>query len=182
MNLRFLPKAATLLTGLLLAAPVFAHDYKLGALEIGHPWARATAPSVPNGGAFLTLKNTGATPDRLIAIETPVAARAELHTHIQDNGVMKMRRIDAIDLAANAEASLAPGGLHLMLLDLKEPLKRGKAFPVTLTFETAGKITVQVEVQGPGDTKPQHQDDHGHEHGEHGHGDHGDGDHGHDHH
>ena len=153
-----------------LATPVFAHGFKLGDIEIEHPWARATADGAANGAAYMVFNNEGKTADRLVSASTPAAAKVELHVHIDDNGVMRMREVSAIDLGADATVKLAPGGLHLMLLGLKEPLKKGKAFPLTLTFEKAGPVTVQVAVQGAGDTKPEHEgmDDHDHDHGDHG--------------
>ena len=154
-----------------LATPAFAHGFKVGAIEIEHPWARATADGAANGAAYMVLKNEGKTADRLVSVATPAAAKVELHAHIDDNGVMRMREVGAIDLGADATVKLAPGGLHVMLLGLKEPLKKGKAFPLTLTFEKAGSVTVQVAVQGAGDTRPSHEgmDDHDHDHGDHDH-------------
>ncbi|MEI6560148.1 MAG: copper chaperone PCu(A)C [Rhodospirillaceae bacterium] len=151
----------TLLTlaALTLALPALAHGFKAGPIEIEHPWARATAEGAANGAAFLVLTNGGKTADRLVGTSSPAAAKVQLHAHIDDNGVMRMREVNAIDLAPDATVKLAPGGLHVMLLGLTEPLKKGKAFPLTLTFEKAGAVTVEVSVQGAGDLKP------GHEHG-----------------
>ena len=169
------------LVAALLATPVLAHGFKAGDIEIGHPWSRATVEGVANGAVFLELGNEGKVADRLVSAVSPAAAKVELHTHIDDNGVMKMREINAIDLAPGSAIKLAPGGLHIMLLGLREPLRKGKAFPLTLTFEKAGAVTVEVEVQGAGDTAPSHdgKGPDGHDHHDHDH-DHGDGDH-HDH-
>ena len=175
------------LAALFLAGPALAHGYKAGAIEIEHPWARATAEGMANGAAYLVLKNEGKTADRLVSASSPAAAKVELHTHIDDNGVMKMREINAIDIGPDATVKLAPGGLHVMLLGLKEPLKKGKAFPLTLTFEKAGAVAVEVSVQGAGDSAAAHEGvtdhdhhDHGdHDHGDHDHGDHDHGDHDH---
>lgn len=164
------------LAALLLAAPAFAHGVKVGEIEIDHPWARATADGVQNGAAYLVLENDGKAVDRLMSATSPAAAKVELHTHINDNGVMRMREVNAIDLAPDAKVKLAPGGLHLMLLGLTEPLRKGKAFPLTLTFEKAGAVTVEVAVQGAGDSAPSHEGMGGHDHDHHG------GDHGPDHH
>jgi len=119
-------------------------------IEIVHAWARATAASAKTGAAYFTITNKGAAADKLIAAASPVAAKAELHTTIMDNGVMKMRPVAAIDVEAGGQAELKPGGMHLMLLDLKAPLKEGQTFPVTLTFEKAGKVDVTVTVEKAG--------------------------------
>ncbi|MBI1208971.1 MAG: copper chaperone PCu(A)C [Azospirillum sp.] len=144
------------LAGLLITAPAFGHDTKVGSLEIEHPWARATAASAQTGAAYLEILNRGTTPDRLIGAASPAAAKVELHTHIRDGGVMKMRPVEAIDLAPAGSVKLAPGGLHIMLLGLTQPLTKGAMFPLTLTFEQAGAVTVEVAIQGPGDGAPSH--------------------------
>ena len=136
------------------AGTALAHGYKAGSIEIEHPWARATAPSAQNGAAYLVLNGTGKESDRLLSAATPVAEKAELHTHLMDNGVMKMRPVDAIEVTPGSPTALQPGGLHIMLLGLKQPLVKGKAFPLTLTFEKAGPVTVQVDVQGAGAAAP----------------------------
>ncbi len=144
-------------------ATAFAHGYKAGPIDIDHPWARATAPSAPTGAAYFALHNTGKEDDRLVSASTPVAEKAELHTHLMDNGVMKMRPVNAVEVATGSQTVLAPGGLHVMLIGLKQPLVKGKAFPLTLVFEKAGPTTVQVDVQGAGETAPAHQG-HGEDH------------------
>ena len=138
------------------AGTALAHGYKAGSVEIEHPWARATAPSAQNGAAYLVLNGTGKESDRLVSAATPAAEKAELHTHLMDNGVMKMRPVDAIEVTPGSPTALQPGGLHIMLLGLKQPLVKGKAFPLTLTFEKAGPVTVQVAVQGAGAAAPAH--------------------------
>lgn len=136
-----------LLGALLIGAPARAHDYTLGDLAIGHPWARVSAAT--NGAAYMTITTRGGA-DRLVAVSAPIAARAELHTHVMDGNVMRMRQVPAIAVQPGAPAALAPGGLHVMLFGLKEPLVEGLEFPLTLTFEKAGSITVEVGVQkGP---------------------------------
>jgi periplasmic copper chaperone A len=153
MKMKFL-SLATLAAALTMPFAVMAADAKVGEVSIGKPWARASAASVRNGAAFMALTNAGTQPDRLIKAATPVAERAELHTHLMDNGVMRMRQIEAIDLAPGAPTMLQPGGLHVMLMNLKEPLKEGSAVPLTLTFEKAGEVTVEVPVAGPGAMGP----------------------------
>lgn len=151
MSVRF---AAALAVGLIAAAsalivlPAAAHDYKLGTLTIDHPWARASAGNAKNGAAFMTIANTGTEPDRLLSATSSVAAKVELHTHMMDSdGVMKMRPVEAIELAPGEVTKLAPGGLHIMLMGLAAPLAEGTSFPATLRFEHAGEFTVDVAVE-----------------------------------
>lgn len=138
--------AAALVIG---AATAHAADYQAGAVKIEQPWARASAGPAANGGAFMTLTNAGA-PDRLLKAASPVARIVELHTHLNEDGVMKMRPVPAIDLAAGAKVELKPGSFHVMLIGLHAPLKEGTQFPLTLTFEKAGTVEIQVAVQKPG--------------------------------
>ncbi len=123
-----------------------AHGYKLGPIEIGHPWARATAPGQAAGGGFLKLRNGGAA-DRLLAASSDAAERVELHSMKMEGDVMRMRQLDAIDLPAGATVALEPGGLHLMFLGLRQPLAAGSRFPLKLRFEKAGEVTVEVKVE-----------------------------------
>jgi len=123
-----------------------AHEFTLGALKIDHPWARASAGPARNSAAFMTIHNAGSA-DRLIATSGDVAERVELHTHMMEGDIMKMRQVEAVEVPANAMAELQPGGFHIMLIGLKAPLKEGDRFPLTLTFEDAGEITVEVAVE-----------------------------------
>jgi len=135
---------------LLLAAPARAHhDTVVGAITIGHPWARAAGANT-NGAAYMTLRNSGAQPDRLVAASTPIARTVELHTHIRDGEVMRMRPVADIPLPAGQTVHLRPGGLHVMLIGLTEPLRQGATVPLTLRFERAGEVTVQLEIQAAG--------------------------------
>lgn len=145
-----IPSLATIATivTLGLAVPGFAHDFRQGDLVIDHPWARATAPQQANGGAYFTITNGGSTPDRLLEVRSPVADRVELHTHDVDSaGVMRMRQVDAIDVPAGEATALRPGGLHVMLIGLENRLVQGEQFPLTLVFETAGPLEVEVTVE-----------------------------------
>jgi copper(I)-binding protein len=121
-------------------------------VEVVQPWARASAGQT--GAAYMTLKNNGATDDKLIAASTAAAAKAELHNMIMDGDVMRMRPVDGIPVKAHGAAELKPGGLHVMLMGLKAPLKQGDSIPVTLTFEKAGKVSVQVPIQAAGAAAP----------------------------
>ena len=138
--------AAFLLTGGLAALPAAAHDFQLGDLSIDHPWARASAGPARNSAAFMTIHNKGDA-DRLVAAAGDVSKRVELHTHLMEGDVMKMRQVEAIDIPAGGMAELKPGSFHVMLIGLNEPLKEGDSFPLTLTFEKAGEVTLEVSVE-----------------------------------
>lgn len=129
------------------AAPAVAA--KAGPIAIAAPWARATAPGAAVGGGFLVLENTGAD-DRLVAASSPVSATVELHTMSLENNVMRMREVPAIDLPAGQRVELRPGGLHIMFIDLKAPLKAGETFPVRLRFEKAGEVEITFKVEAMG--------------------------------
>ena len=118
-----------------------------GDLTIENPWARETVAAVPNSAGYMTIKNDGDAPDRLVKAASDVAAKVELHTMAMEGDVAKMRPVDGVDVPAHGEADLAPGGLHIMLVGLKAPLKEGTSFPLTLTFEKAGDVTVEVPVE-----------------------------------
>jgi copper(I)-binding protein len=116
------------------------------APEVRDVWARATPAGAKTGAAYATLVNNGAVGDRLVAVSTPVAGRAQLHAHIEDGGIMRMESMAAIELAPGASTTLKPGGQHIMLLELKRPLTLGETFPIAFTFEKAGTIWKQVKV------------------------------------
>jgi copper(I)-binding protein len=119
-----------------------------GDIAVADPFARASAGGAKVGAVFMTLKNSGSTTDALAGAESPVAERAELHTHIKEGDIMLMRPVQAIDVPAGGSVSLQPGGLHVMLIDLRQPLMEGEAFPLTLTFAKAGAMTIEVPVRG----------------------------------
>lgn len=128
-------------------------------IRVETAWARASAGEAKNGAAYMTLHNVGAGPDKLLSAASPVAVKVELHNHIMVGNVAQMRPVDAIEVSPGSPTVLQPGGLHVMLLDLKAPLKAGQSFPVTLTFERAGKIEANVAVQAiraPAPSAPRH--------------------------
>jgi copper(I)-binding protein len=149
----------------LLAAPltVSAQTIEAGALRLENPWTRA-ANAGGQGGGFLVIRNTGAAPDRLLSATSPAAQRMELHTHIREGDVMRMRPVADIPVPANGSATLQPGGLHLMLIGLTQPLAAGQSVPVTLRFERAGEVTIQLAVQAAGARQPGHGHGGGHRH------------------
>ena len=139
-------RAAFLLAALLFAAPCGAEPVKPGSLTVDAAWARASAGVARAGAAYLTIVNAGAADDRLIGVASPVASRVEIHSHAMNEGVMRMRRIEAVRIPAGESAELGPGGDHVMLIGLAAPLRKGETFPLTLTFETAGAIAVPVAI------------------------------------
>lgn len=143
------------------ALPARAQDITAGPLRISAPWTRAMRAG-GTGAGFMTIRNTGSAPDRLVAARSPAAGVMELHTHIRDGDVMRMRAVTAIDLPAGQEVRLAPGGLHLMLIGLVQALEPGARVPVTLVFERAGEVTIQLAVEAAGARGPAH--GHGHRH------------------
>ncbi|MDQ0327056.1 copper(I)-binding protein [Rhodopseudomonas julia] len=137
------------------ATPAFAHGYKLGNLEIGHPWTRATPPSATAGGGFLKITNNGDEDDRLVSASSPIAARVELHTMDMSDGVMKMRPLeDGIPVPAGATVELKPGSLHVMFIDLTAPIEEGESVPATLNFEKAGSVDVEMSATAVGAPGP----------------------------
>jgi copper(I)-binding protein len=115
--------------------------------KIEQPYARATMPGQPNGGGYLKIDNAAGAADRLVAASAEVSKTVELHTMKLDNNVMRMRQIDAIDVPAGQAVELKPGGMHLMFIGLKAPLKAGDSFPVKLRFEKAGEVLIDVKVE-----------------------------------
>jgi copper(I)-binding protein len=143
---------------LLGCSAALAHTYKLGSLEIGHPWARATPQTAPTAGAFLTITNNGAAPDRLVSVSSPAAASVQVHEMKMEGNVMRMReREGGLEIAPGATVTLAPGGLHVMMMGLKAPLAQGDKVPLTLVFEKAGSIDVELAVVAMGAMPGRHQ-------------------------
>lgn len=126
-----------------------ADDHGTG-VQVANPWARASAGMTGAGAVYMTLSNPGAAADSLVAASSPIAATAELHTHIAEGDVMRMRPVDSIEVPAGETVELRPGGLHVMLMNLEAPLTRDETFPLTLSFATAGDVTVDVTVLAPG--------------------------------
>lgn len=133
---------------LFFASLTAAFAAESGVIQIETPWARESPPAMENGAAYMTLVNTGKEADRLISASGDVAKTIELHTHLHENNVMVMRKVDAIEITPGKPTQLQPGGLHIMLIGLKKPLVAGQTFPLTLKFEKAGEATTQVIVRG----------------------------------
>jgi copper(I)-binding protein len=124
-----------------------AHSFDAGSLHIDHPWSRELPPNAPTAPAYFVVHNNGQQPDKLMSVRTPVAGRAELHEHVHQGDMMKMQKVDSVVIPAGDQAVFAPSGYHVMLFDLKQPLRDGDRFPLTLHFEHAGDLPVEVTVQ-----------------------------------
>ncbi|NYE60496.1 hypothetical protein FHW58_001648 [Duganella sp. 1224] len=119
----------------------------LAQVTVGEPWVRATVAAQKATGAFMTL--TATQPSKLVAVSSPLAGAVEVHEMKMVDDMMKMRQMQALDLPAGQPVKLAPGGYHLMLLQLKQPLKDGDKVPLTLEFEDANKVRSKVVVDAP---------------------------------
>jgi len=151
-----------LLAGL-FTAPARAEEVKAGDLVISQVWSRATPGGAKIAGGYLTIENKGSAPDLLIGGSGDFAGRVEVHEMAMNNGVMTMRSLDkGLAIEPGKTVKLAPGGYHLMLMDLKNPLKQGDKVPLTLEFQKAGKVKLALEVQGVGAQAPATGDHSGH--------------------
>ncbi|KGF70480.1 hypothetical protein LL06_05040 [Hoeflea sp. BAL378] len=144
-------RIALLLSAALIAlssASAFAHDFKLGALEIEHPYARATPPNAPVSGGYMTIRNTGAEADRLLTGEAAFAERVEIHEMAMDGEVMKMRQLtDGLEIPAGGEVVLKPGSFHIMFIGIDSQFKPGETRKATVVFEKAGAIELEFQVE-----------------------------------
>jgi periplasmic copper chaperone A len=139
--------------------PARAEEVRAGDLVITQAWSRATPGGAKVGGGYLTIENKGSAPDRLMGGSADIAGKVQTHEMAMNNGVMTMRPLDkGLVIEPGKSVRLAPGSYHLMLLDLKSPLKQGDKVPVTLEFERAGKVSVSLEVQGVGSQGPANSD------------------------
>lgn len=131
------------------ALPAAAHDYTVGDIAIGHPWTRAAGAN-GNGAGFMRLRNRGSQPDRLLSASSPAARVVELHTMTRDGDVMRMRPVQDIPVPAGQTVELAPGGFHMMMVGLTAAMNQGQRVPLTLRFERAGEVTVELAVEAAG--------------------------------
>lgn len=140
----------TLTAATVLSASGALSNAMAGDVMVKNPWSRASAGMARAGGAFLEIHNMGAADDKLVEAKSDIAARTELHTHLMDGDVMKMRQVDHVPVVANSTQMLQPGSYHVMFMGLKAPLMKGTQFPLTLVFENAGEVSVMVEVLSAG--------------------------------
>src|SRR5258707_5744502 len=136
-------RAGTVLSAFLLALAINGHVHAqtpdTKAIVVDHPWARATPAGAKTGAAYMTLINNGSSGDRLLGASTPVADKIQFHSVTEDNGVSRMREMHDVAVAPGARVTFSPGGMHVMLVGLKQPLKEGQTFPLALTFEKAAQ-------------------------------------------
>ena len=136
-----------LAAGLMLSAGVLA-----GAADnitVQDPYVRLAPPNAPATGAFMVIKNSGDKDVKVLKADNPASRVTELHTHLNENGVMKMRPVPAIEVKAKGQAVLQPGGLHVMMIDLKAPMKEGDIVPITLSFDDGSSKQVDAKVVRP---------------------------------
>jgi hypothetical protein len=132
-----------------LSGAAMAHD---GPIHVEHAFARASAsPVAKTGAAYVTITNKGDTADRLIGVEGDAAKMLQIHTTEMTNGVMSMKEVEGgLEVPAGGMIKLEPGGNHVMMMGLKAPLVEGETLPLTLVFEKAGKVEIEVPVMAPG--------------------------------
>jgi copper(I)-binding protein len=149
MNRRLLLQlaAALSLTFASILAIAVAVRADAGGIEVREAFARATIGKATSGVVYVTLVNRASRPDRLLAASTPVAARTDLHMTVRDGDVVRMRRLETVEIPAGETVAFEPGGAHVMLSGLHAPLREGDRFDLTLEFEAAGTITVEVTVR-----------------------------------
>ena len=163
MSIRNILTASALAGGILLSACNSASETDApteaeaatSAIAITAPWSRETAEGQDAGGAFMTITNSGTGTDRLTGGSTPVAGEVQVHTVDMADGVMRMRQVgDGLEVPAGSSVTLKPGSFHIMLMQLVQPLEQGEAIPITLTFEKAGAVEVELLVQPVGAQGP----------------------------
>jgi copper(I)-binding protein len=149
--IRFLCAAALVL---LLGGHVQAQTSGSHPIVVEHPWARATPGGAKTGAAYLTLVNKSDATDQLLGASTPAADKVQFHSTTEENGVSRMREMQVVDLPPRAKVTFDPRAMHMMLVGLKQPLREGQTFPLTLTFAKAGKVDVTVPVAKVGAMQP----------------------------
>lgn len=157
-----LPLAAACGLTIAYMAPVLAHDdmTTAGKLEISHAWARAMLPNQPAAGGYLYISNTGNEPDRLIGARSPAAGKVEIHTMEVVDDVMTMRPVEGgLEIPPDATVKLEPGGFHLMFMAVSDPFDEGEIVPVTLEFEHAGTVEIELPVGSREGAMPGHSGD-----------------------
>lgn len=136
------------------ATPAFAQATGAGSIAVEQPWARATPAGAQTGAAYMTLVNKSGSADRLTGASSDMAATLQIHEMAVVNGVMQMRQLtQGLPIPAGGTVVLKPGSYHVMLIGLKKPLTAGESFPLTLTFEKAGNISVTVPIQAMGNVQ-----------------------------
>ena len=143
----FLRRVLVLLAAWLPLGTALANDFAVGELHILQPWSQELPPNSPTAAVYLTIDNQGLNADRLLSVETPAAGQAEIHAHIDQDGMMKMQKVESgVSVPPSGRVAFAPMGYHIMLMQLNGPLRDGQFFPLLLHFEKAGDISVDVDV------------------------------------
>jgi periplasmic copper chaperone A len=140
-------RSVFVLAAMLLLAVAHAHQFSVGNLVINHPWARPTVSGMPTGAAYLSITNHGTKQDVLLGAHSPAASSVEFHRTSFEAGMAKMRPAGELVIEPGDTLTAAPGGLHLMLVDLKAPLLNGESVPLVLSFRGAGEVTVQLKIE-----------------------------------
>jgi len=138
-----------------------AADYRQGDVTVENPWVRITIPGRPAAG-YMVVKNAGGKPDAIVSASSPNAERVELHTHLMENGVMKMRPVKTVEVPAKGAVEFKSGGFHLMIFGTKKPLKAGDMLPLTVVFEKAGPLEMEFAVETIGGSKKKSDSHSGH--------------------
>jgi periplasmic copper chaperone A len=139
----------------LIASAAPAADYTVGPMHVAQPWARATPKGATSGAGYLSITNTGTAPDRVSCVSSDASARCEIHSMSMEGGVMKMRPVEGgLEVKPGDTVTLKPGSFHIMLLDLKHPLKAGQTVEATLQFTNAGTVKVELPVLAMGAPAP----------------------------
>lgn len=151
-------RTIAMITALLVVSAGLTHPLSAAekgkTIQIDKPWARASIIKTHPAAAYLTIINLGGKPDRLVMVSSPVTENVSIHRSEMTNDVMRMKPVHNLPLEPGARVTVEPGGLHLMLTKLREPLRKGNSLPLTLTFEVAGRIDVQAPILGPGAKGP----------------------------
>ena len=140
----------------MVATPALTHSHEKGDIQVRHPWSRATPPGAKVAVGYMEIRNRGAQPDRLLSASSAVAKRVEMHVTQREGEVLKMRQVESFEIPARERFTLRPGGSHLMLVDVVQPLQKGERFTMKLRFERAGEMEVELEVQEMGTRHPRH--------------------------
>ena len=140
-------KFSLLLASLMVSAGALAAAADM--VTVDEPYVRLAPPNAPATGAFMVIKNAGDKDVKVVKADNPASKVTELHTHLNENGVMKMRPVAAIDVKSKGEAVLKPGGLHVMMINLNAPMKEGDVVPITLTFDDGSSKQVDAKVVRP---------------------------------
>jgi hypothetical protein len=137
-----------------------ANEYKVGSIEIINPWSRASPKGAATAIGYMTIKNNGTAPERLIGGSIEVAAGLEMHSMAMDNGISRMRELKDVDIQPGQAIEFKPGGSHVMFVRLKHQLLKGEHINGTLVFQRAGEVKIEYDVLGIGEQRGPQSADH----------------------